>query len=106
MATLHPRMFISQATLEAWIEAGEAELLDCAVRLTQLARTYELEAALRFEASMPEDAAPELIGRVLPERRLAELGGELLGESVLLGEAAFVVEHGWIGVLQPPAPTG
>ena len=99
MITLHPRMFISQRTLEAWIETGNVAVGEDVVHLRNLRRSYRLEPAVRFVSSVPEDIAPDLMGKVLTEDRIETLGGEIMGDSVVFGEAAFVVEPGFIGAL-------
>jgi hypothetical protein len=103
MATLHPRMFIAQATLESWLDSGHVDMQSSMVVLKNHARAYALEPAVRFVASVPDGTAPDLIGKVLTERRISELGGEMMGDSVLFGEAAFVVEPGYVGTLQDGA---
>ncbi|MEQ9503838.1 MAG: hypothetical protein RIT81_43690 [Deltaproteobacteria bacterium] len=100
MAELHPRMFIAHSTLEAWVDSGNVDVANNVVVLNNLGRAYELSPAVRFLSVVPEGAAPELLGKVLTEQRIVELGGELMGESVLFGEAAFEVETGFVGTLR------
>lgn len=104
MVTLHPRMFIAQSTLEAWLDSGQAVLEGAVVELKRAGRAYELVGAVRFVAvvSAPEEVS--LVGKVLSERRVSELGGEILGDSVLFGDAAFQVEAGYIGTLMGKRP--
>ena len=119
MATLHPRMFIAQSTLEAWMDSGLASLEGDAIKLERPGRTYRLEDAVRFRApvvdpasddeapsSAAQGAAEQLVGKVLTERRLGELGGERLGNSVLFGQLAFDVEPGYVGTLLEGDPSG
>lgn len=96
----HQRMFISQATLEAWIDSGNVVLSERIVELKDLGCTYDLEPAVRFVAQVAGEEEPTLIGRVLGEARVHELGGELLGDSVLFGDTAFEIEAGYIGSLR------
>lgn len=96
-------MFIAERTLEAWLDTGNVDVDAELVRLNNHGRAYELEPAVRFLSVVPEGAAPDLIGKVLTTKRIAELGGELMGDSVLFGEAAFEVEAGYVGTLQPGA---
>ena len=103
MATLHPRMFIAQATLESWLDSGHVDMQSSVVVLKNHGRSYDLEPAVRFVSSGPEGTAPDLIGKVLTERRISELGGEMMGDSVLFGEAACVVEAGYVGTLKDGA---
>ena len=103
MAVLHPRMFIAQATLEAWMDSGQAALDGDVVRLQRARRAYRLDAAVRFVSAV-SGTDDGLIGKVLSERRLTELGGELLGDSVLFGDVAFQIEPGYIGTLVEQSP--
>lgn len=93
-------MFIAQSTLEAWLDAGKAEVNDQIVHLKKLRREYAIEPAVKFLAVMPEDRGGKLIGKVLSEKRVLELGGEILGDSVLFGETAFQVQSGYVGTLK------
>lgn len=97
-------MFIAQSTLESWMDSGQAALEGEVVHLERVQRAYRLDAAVRFLSaiSAPDDA--RLIGKVLSERRVVELGGEMMGDSVLFGDAAFQVESGYIGTLMDKAP--
>ncbi len=91
-------MFIGQSTLEAWLDSGHADLLDGEVLLKRANRAYRLDPAVRFLATISgSDSA--LLGKVLGEARVVELGGEILGDSVLFGDAAFQIEPGFIGTL-------
>ncbi len=49
---------------------------------------------------VPQGRGAELIGKVLTDNRIQELGGEIMGDSVLFGESAFEVEAGYVGTLQ------
>ena len=99
MATLHDRMFIAQSTLETWMDSGNVDMRGDSVVLMKLNRTYELEPAVRFLSVVSGGAAPKLIGKVLTEKRISELGGEILGDSVIIGDAAFQVQPGFVGTL-------
>ncbi|MEL6186809.1 MAG: hypothetical protein AAFU79_19475 [Myxococcota bacterium] len=103
MATLHARMFIAQATLEGWMDTGRAVLEADRVQL-RAGWVYRIEPAVRFTAVVSAPSDVDLLGKVLSESRVVELGGELLGDSVLFGDAAFQVESGYIGTLETPSP--
>lgn len=100
MATLHSRMFIAQKTLESWLDSGAVEVENNVVHLKNHDRRYDLTPAVRFLSVVPDGSGAELIGKVLTETRVNELGGELMGDSVLFGEAAFQVESGFVGTLR------
>jgi hypothetical protein len=93
-------MFIAQSTLEAWVDSGNVEVHEHIVHLRKIRRSYTIEPAVKFLAVVPDDRGQKLIGKVLTEKRIVELGGELLGDSVLFGETAFVVEPGYVGTLE------
>lgn len=97
-------MFISQATLESWLDSGSVSMDSQVVTLTRLGRAYQLESAVRvltvLSAEGEEALADSLVGKILEERKILELGGEMMGESMLFGDTAFEVEPGFIGALQ------
>lgn len=82
------------------MDAEEAHLDGEIVRLVAPHPDYRLEPAVRFVravvGAMPS-GGDGLIGKVLGEARLGELGGELFEDSVLFGDVAFQVETGYIG---------
>lgn len=108
VSRFHPRMFIAQATLEAWVESGQAYLQGASVALGGEDQTYTLEDAVRFRAIISDDPVgatsevQSLIGRVLDRQKLAEFGGECLDDTVLFGDTAFTVELGYIGTRVVP----
>ena len=104
MPKLHERMFIAQSTLEAWVDSGHVDVRENVAYLKKVHRAYTLEPAVKFVSVVPSDRGQKLIGKVLTERRIIELGGELLGDSVLFGETAFQVEPGFVGTLEGGEP--
>lgn len=98
-------MFIAQSTLETWMDAGSVEMEDQQITVIHSQQVYRLEPAVRVLSAVPteENQQPkvdQLIGKVIPERGILELGGELMGASVLVGDAALEVEAGYIGQLE------
>lgn len=94
-------MFIAQSTLEGWVSSGLAEVGDHVVMLWRSGRAYRLDAAVRFVQTLSAPEGVDLVGKVLSERRVRDLGGEVLEESVLFGESAFEIQRGFIGTLMP-----
>ena len=92
-------MFIAQSTLETWRDSGHVEVADQVVTLKNHGRAYHLQPAVRFLSVVPEGRGAELIGKVLTDNRIQELGGEIMGDSVLFGASAFEVEAGYVGTL-------
>src|SRR5690242_11953892 len=98
MSKLHEKMFLAQATLEVWIDSGKADFDGSVVTLKKHRRKYALEPAVQFVSAI-DGGDPTLIGKVIGEEMIAELGGELLGDSLVFGEHAFQVRSGYIATL-------
>lgn len=96
MSTLHEKMFVAQATLEAWLDSGKAEFDGQNVKLLRRGVAYTLEPAVRIEAVVDGAEDPSIIGKVITEAQILSLGGELLGGSVVLGEVALEVRAGYV----------
>lgn len=96
MAKLHNQMFIAQTTLESWLESGKVDFDGSKVLLRPFRRSYDLEPAVRFLSVVDGPAESMLLGKVLSEKQILELGGELLGDSVVFGHIAFEVRAGYI----------
>jgi len=94
-------IFLPQARLEALVEAGVLDLDgDALVLAGGRARYRVLEAVRILSEDVSDGDALGLVGTVqLRHRLVEELGGELLGSSLLVGESAFVVV---VGVLAEP----
>ncbi len=96
------RVFFPQAALDQWIVDGVVELVQG--ELTILGergegRRYKLAEAVRVlrEVSGEEDPN-ELVGRVKARGYLEQLGAEIMESSMLVSEAAYDVEPGWVGI--------
>jgi hypothetical protein len=102
-------LFVSQAMLDAWAEQGKIELDGPKMALRShegVGRSFALEPALRFLQVVGAETDPHaLVGKVKPEARLRELGGERLGESVVLGDVAYEVQTGFLAEASAP-PAG
>lgn len=99
MATMNPsRIFLSQESLEAWLADGRAQVEADVLTDLETKRRFELREGVRFlaEVSSGEDAN-DLVGRVKDLDQLAELGGEHMADSVILGESAYQVQAGFVG---------
>ena len=63
------------------------------------ARRYEVAEAVRVLKEVTTGEDPKnLLGRVKSKKFLEELGAELLESSMILGEHAYDVAPGWLGV--------
>jgi hypothetical protein len=96
------RVFFPQAALDQWIVDGTVDLADGELTIVSEGRRYRLAEAVHIvrEVSGAGDAR-ELVGRVKTVATLQQLGAEIVESSMLLGDAAYDVEPGWVG-----APVG
>jgi hypothetical protein len=93
------RVFFPQAALDQWIVDGSVELESGVLTILAEGRRYRLAEAVRVlrEVSGGGDSQ-ELVGRVKARMYLEQLGAEIVETSMLLGEAAYDVEPGWLGI--------
>jgi hypothetical protein len=104
MGALAHRMFVSQTTLETWIDSGVAHVAATRVTLRATGDSFDLEPAVRFLATLPDREPSRLLGKVVTEAKVVELGGEVMGDSVLFGDAGFTIEPGYIAT-RPGGPS-
>lgn len=109
------RLFIAHEALDVWVAEGRAEVDAAGLLDRETSQRFALTEALRFveEVGGAPDAAG-LVGKVKSLAQVAELGGEHMADSVILGENAYRVQPGFMGTLQvqegvavapPPLPT-
>lgn len=93
------RVFFPQTALDQWIVDGAVDLQGGALTLVGEGRTYEVGEAVRVlrEVSGAGDTA-QLVGKVKSLEWLQQQGAEIVETSMLLGEAAYDVDPGWMGV--------
>jgi hypothetical protein len=93
------RVFFPQSALDQWIVDGSVEVQDGELMIAGEGRRYRLAEAVRVlrEVSGAGDGH-ELVGRVKALDYLDQLGAEIVEGSMLLGEAAYDVEPGWLGI--------
>jgi len=92
------RIFFPQSGLDEWVVDGTADLQDGELTLPAEGRKYKLTEGVYVlrEVSGGGDAH-DLLGRVKAREHLEQLGAEIVESSMLLGEAAYDIEPGWIG---------
>ena len=93
-----PRL-LPQAALDQWIVDGSVELQDGDLTVLSAGRQYKLAEAVHVlrDVSGTEDAH-ELVGLVKAKTYLEQLGAELVETSMLIGDSAYDVEPGWLGI--------
>jgi hypothetical protein len=92
------RVFFPQQVLDRWLDAGDAELFRNELTLKAEKKRYRLVEGVRVlsEVSGSGDQY-DITGKVKTVAFLSELGAELLGESMLIGDNAYEIVPGWLG---------
>ena len=92
------RVFFPQEALDQWLAENKVEVTGNQLVIRAEGRRYRLVEALRVlaEVSGTEDQN-ELAGKVKTLAYLTELGAELLGTSMIVGDNAYDVVQGFIG---------
>jgi hypothetical protein len=96
------RLFIAHEALDVWVADGRAEIDAEGLVDHETSRRFALTEAVRFlEEVTGAPDAPGLVGKVKSLAQVAEMGGEHMADSVILGETAYRVQPGFMGVLRP-----
>ena len=93
------RAFFPQRALDAWLAEAKIDFTGRDLVLRAAQRRYQVVEAARViqEVSGQEDIY-DLVGRVKSVIFLTELGAEILESSMLLGDNAYEVVTGFMGV--------
>lgn len=96
------RVFFPQAALDDWVASDRVDVRGDELTIKGVNRRYRAVEALRVvrEVTGTPDSN-ELVGTVKSRAFLAELGAEILGGSMILGDNAYDVVPGFVG-----APSG
>jgi hypothetical protein len=93
-------LFVSQALLDIWASQGRVDLGAHGITLLSgegQGRRYALEPAARFlRVEVGADDPNQLVARVKTLAQIRGMGGEVLADSVVLGETAYQVEAGFL----------
>ena len=93
-------LFVSQAMLDAWAEQGKIDFVGNVMTLLTgegRGRSYALEPAVRFLKVVGAERDPNaLLTKVKPMAQLREMGAEQVEGSVILGDAAYEVQPGFL----------
>ena len=92
------RVFFPQQVLDRWLAKGDAELAANELTLRAERKKYRLVEGVRVIAEVSGTPDPhDITGKVKTVAFLTELGAELLGESMLIGDNAYEIVPGWLG---------
>jgi hypothetical protein len=92
------RIFFPQDSLDHWISESRVDLIGNELVVKAENRRYRVVEAVRVlsEVSGTPDAH-EIVGKVKSVRFLEELGAELLGSSMVIGDNAYEIMPGFMG---------
>jgi hypothetical protein len=95
---MHNRVFFPQQTLDTWLAQNRVEVTSRELTLKAEQRTYRVVDAVRVlrEVTRGQDQY-DIVGQVKSVNFLLELGAELLGTSMIIGESAYDVVPGFLG---------
>ncbi|MBI3074567.1 MAG: hypothetical protein HYY84_20835 [Deltaproteobacteria bacterium] len=93
------RLFFPQAAVDRWLESGDASLDGDILR--RGGSLFRLVSGVHFRGIEGGDTdTAELVGRVKDKDQLATLGVEVIAESAVLGEIAYIVTPGYLGLIE------
>jgi hypothetical protein len=91
-------LFIAQATLSNWMEQDKVSFSENRMTIKADGRTFTLVEAVRFVAVEGGGADKTgLLGKVKTMEQLRAMGAERCADSVLLQDAAYKVQEGFVG---------
>lgn len=98
------RIFFPQAVVDRWFALGEAEMNGAELWIRSERRRYRVVEAVRVVSEV--SGAPdtfEIAGKVKTFAFVTELGAELLGDSMVVGDNAYETVLGWLATPLAPA---
>jgi hypothetical protein len=97
------RLFIPQDALDRWVAVGEAEVNGSELWLRSERRRFKLIEAVRVLGEISGAPDPfDISGKVKTVGYVTELGAELLGDSMIVGENVFETVIGFLAAPIPP----
>lgn len=101
-----PRIFVSQRRIQQWTEEGRVTVENNVLTLPELSRSFRLTEAFHVERVVSNGGDTyRLTGRVKTRGQIGTLGGEVFLNSLIIGEAAYEGESGYVGeALAAPLP--
>ena len=93
------RVFFPQTLLNVLMDAGGIDIDGEVLLLTEAKSQYRVVEAVRVLREVTDGNDPhDLCGKVKSRAFLSELGAELLGDSMIVGEKAYEILAGFVGV--------
>jgi len=96
---VNDKLFIPQTVLYRWVDTGKVTFDNSILTLLAEKKAYTVTPAVRFMSLVAGDDALGLLTKVRTLSKLKDLGAEHLSDSVILGDNAYEVQEGFIGVV-------
>ena len=93
-------LFLSQSTLETWIDQEEVELDGQSLRLLEDSSHYQLEPAVYIDQVLDGEDSRNLLGKTCTLAELEAVQADCFRNSVVLGETAYEGKEGFVVVWQ------
>lgn len=90
------KLFLPHAQLESWLLDDKADIRDGRLHLLADGSSHPAVPAIHFTQLISGEDTWKLMNKVKPEASLEAIGGERMGEAVLLGETAYEVVPGYL----------
>lgn len=94
------RVYVPHSLLEQWSEQGKVQLDGNILTIPAEKKSFQLVDALRFLSTEVGEDTANLVKKVKTLQAVQELGAEVAGNSVILGETAYVVEVGFMATVE------
>jgi hypothetical protein len=93
------RVFFPQSLLDLLMDSSRIDIHVDELKLTESGARYRVVEAVRILREVTDGIDPhDLCGKVKSRRFLTELGAELLGDSMIVGEKAYDVLSGFVAL--------
>jgi hypothetical protein len=89
-------LFVPQTVLDKWSEKGKVSVDGHVLTLLEAKKSFQLTSAVRFLKMEAGEDAARLLSKVKTVDALKKMGAEHYMDSVILGEAAYQVQQGFL----------
>ncbi len=95
-ATMADYLFVPQSVLDKWSEQGRVQVEGQVLTILGDNKSFQLTSAVRFLKMEAGEDTAHLLQKVKTTDALKQMGAEHYLESVILGEAAYRVQQGFL----------
>lgn len=93
---MRTRLFLSESRLEAWIAEGRVGLGEAGLSLLVEGVQVPLAGAVHVLSLVEGSDERDWLGKVKREAFFREVGAEILGETMVVGETAYEIVPGFL----------